>query len=149
MPSFGASRSRGSAEPVSILKLGGKRFTGSWVNDSVMDGHRERDAACAHLEYDPGSGTYRVPFDPSGPRSVAEVVVASVAAVRDVEPTALPPVHDVVDPEALDRIVASAGPGATNVGSHQGRLVVAFPYVDYEVAVFPDEVRLRPEGGES
>ena len=109
-----------------------------------MDSHRGRDATSAHLEYDPGSGTYRVPFDPSGPRSVAEVVVEGVASVQDVEPTALSPVHDVVDPEALDRIVASAAGGL-----RRGRVVVTFQYVDYEVTVFPGEVRLRPEGGEA
>ena len=76
-----------------------------------MERHRGRDATSASLEYDPGSGTYHVPFDPSGPRNVAEVVVEGVASVRDVEPTALPPVHDVIDPEALDRIVASADAG--------------------------------------
>lgn len=57
-------------------------------------------------------------------------VVRAVAAVRGREPTALPPLYDVVDPDALDRLVGGP-PGHEADGSVR----VAFVYAGTTVSV--------------
>lgn len=93
-------------------------------------------------EYDPESHVYRVPFDPSDSGTVGEVVVENVATIEGVEATALPALYDVVDPEAVDRLVGTAGRETT-----PGNVVVEFPYAGYTVAVHPGEVLVGPPGG--
>ena len=78
-----------------------------------------------------------MPIDPAGQATVAEAVVAGVADAAEADPRSLPRLHDVVDPEALDRLVASAE-GETA----EDRVVVEFPYYGYHVTVRPGEVRL-------
>ena len=103
-----------------------------------MDRPGSREAAGQPVEYHPGTRTYSVPFDPSTADSVAGVVATGVAAIEDVDQTDLPAVHDVVDPEAVDRLIASADgdPVRSNV-------VVEFPFSGYLVTVRLDEVRFR------
>jgi hypothetical protein len=58
----------------------------------------------------------------------SSVVVETVAATLDREPTAVPPLGDRVDPAALDRMVERA--------ANESRPVrVAFTYADVEVTV--------------
>lgn len=78
--------------------------------------------------------TGRPRFGPaSGGRSserVSSDVIAAVADVRGVEPTALPPLYEVVDPEALDRLFEPQRSGTT---PDTGR--VAFSFAGCEVVV--------------
>ena len=65
-------------------------------------------------------------FEYDGETEVAVAVVEAVAAVADVDPTELVPrVHDVIDPDALDRCVRSAPAEAA----------VSIPFDDYRVTV--------------
>lgn len=107
-----------------------------------MDRSGGHDATSGGPESDRDSQVYRVSFGPS--ETVAEAVVGSVASFEGVEPMALPPIHDVVDPEALDRLLASAR--RELVLDHP---VVAFTYAGYRVTVRPDEIRIRPSGGDA
>lgn len=65
---------------------------------------------------------------------VSTAVVCHVASVTDSDPTALPPLYDAIDPEALNRLVD---------GSDE--LVVEFEYDGFRVTVTGDgEIDLRP-----
>jgi hypothetical protein len=56
--------------------------------------------------------------------STLVAVTRAVAAVEGVSPVDLPPLHDAVDPDALNTVV----------GSFPGKGVVVFPYAGYVVA---------------
>lgn len=71
---------------------------------------------CFHAE--------RAPDEPVG-----SAIVTAVAAVAGVEPDALPPIGEVVDPDALDGLLSSAD-GAD--------CWLVFEYEDYEVTVSAD-----------
>lgn len=59
---------------------------------------------------------------------VTVAVIDAVATMAGVEPTALPPLYETIDPDALD--------GLFDAGSSDARSVrVSFSYADYEVAV--------------
>ena len=61
--------------------------------------------------------------------SPSHSIVTQIAALEGVEPTALtPPLHDAVDPEALDRLVESGRDG----------LEITFTYRDHRVRVSGD-----------
>ena len=66
----------------------------------------------------------------SGEEPLSETVVMAVADAKDRAPTDLPPLHDVIDPDALDALFADTLDGRTRSG---GRL--AFEYCDCDVAV--------------
>lgn len=91
------------------------------------------------IDYDASAGAYRVPFDPSTSGAIAGVVATAVAEIEGVDYTALPVIHDVVDPEAVDRLLAAAADG-----SARADVTVEFPYAGYRVTARPDEVVLRP-----
>ncbi|AEN07601.1 hypothetical protein Halar_0345 (plasmid) [halophilic archaeon DL31] len=62
-------------------------------------------------------------------RSVSQAVIDAVAAVEGTPPTELtPPLYDVVDPEALDKVFA----GKASLGK------VMFNYNSYEITVEAD-----------
>jgi len=63
--------------------------------------------------------------------SVALAVVNAVAAVENARPTALPPLAETVDVEALATLVESADP-----------LRVTFDYCEHDVVVTPETVEL-------
>jgi hypothetical protein len=76
---------------------------------------------------------------------IATSVARAVAAVRGTAPTDLPPVHDVVDVDALDRLVRSDG-------SRGGGAVrsVSFEFAGCHVVVDGRrEVRVRVRDGEA
>lgn len=82
---------------------------------------------------------------PETARSVSETVVERVAEALDESPTTLdPPLNDVIDPEALDRIFATRAAGT---GEAEARLTFVFAgcrvVVDGSGAV---EVTPRDEG---
>lgn len=65
--------------------------------------------------------------------AVHERIVAGVAALEGVDPTALPPLFDAVDPDALAALFATTESGGRRSGH------VGFTYADHEVRVEFDE----------
>ena len=61
-------------------------------------------------------------------QSLSRAVIDTVAAVEGTPPTELPPLYDVIDPEALDKVFA----GKESLGK------VVFNYNSYEVSVEAD-----------
>lgn len=82
------------------------------------------------VEYRGATDTYRAPIDGDAD-SVALAVVDVVAAVAGTDPTALPPLGEVVDPDALESLVTPAG---TPSGTDDVR--VAFTFDGHDVTVF-------------
>lgn len=71
-------------------------------------------------------------------RRPSQAVIDAVAAVEGTPPTELPPLYDVVDPEALDNVFA----GKASLGK------VVFNYNSYEVSVEADGyVALKDHSG--
>ena len=77
---------------------------------------------------------------PGGDQQVSTAIVTAVAEAEGLAPTDLtPPLHDAVDPEALDRLFGSDGPRSES-GTR-----VSFTYNGYDVRVGgPDDVVVRP-----
>lgn len=67
--------------------------------------------------------------------TVSSRVICAVADASDVSPTDLPPLYDVIDPDALDSLVYSVLPGGS----------IEFDYADtaVTVAVRDDGVSIR------
>ncbi|AEH36407.1 HalOD1 output domain-containing protein [Halopiger xanaduensis] len=73
-----------------------------------------------------GESLLRRDCDDNEPITVA--VIDAVSRVAGVAPTALPPLYETIDPDALD--------GVFDAGSSDGESVrVAFSYADHEVVV--------------
>lgn len=68
--------------------------------------------------------------DWAGRGNIETDVVLTVAAAADVDPLDLPTLNDSVDPDALNRLLDTAG-----AGSHEFRGEVSFPYAGHEVTV--------------
>ena len=106
-----------------------------------MEPAEGRIATGSPIEFDAASGSYRVTLEARTADAVAVVVSSAVAAVEGVDHTTLPAVNDVVDPEAIDRVLDSAA----DVSGHAG-VEVAFTYAGFRVTVRHREVVLRPRG---
>lgn len=77
-------------------------------------------------------GTLRHRYDWDAVRA-STAVVEMVAIAADVEPSALDPLYDTVDPEALDRLIGKDETSAVAVE-------VVFEYAGYDVTVRGDGV---------
>lgn len=89
-------------------------------------------------EYDPTVDAYRVTYDePMDSPSMA--VVRAVAALEDVEPVAVDPLYDAVDPDALDALVSSAD------ADGDGDLRVSVTVGEYRVTISPTTIQLRSD----
>ena len=62
----------------------------------------------------------------------SQKVIAEVARQTDVAPTDLPPLHEVINPDALDTLFQST----PNAGRMEG--TISFEYSGYEVTVHGD-----------
>lgn len=102
--------------------------------------HRaSRNPSLVDVSYDRESNLYRVESESTDDCSLATTVVLAVAEVADTTPTELDPLHDVFDPEALDRIFADRERGAATDR-------VSFDYAGYRVTVYRDgETLVQPE----
>lgn len=76
---------------------------------------------------------YDLDNSPSGNSAVSQRVVAAVADARDVDPLELPPLYDVIDPDALDQLFAQDARG-----SEKGPRRVIFVVAGCEVVVHSD-----------
>lgn len=74
-------------------------------------------------------GVVRAEFDWSS-RSPSRAVVEAVAIAANAEPTALDPLYDSVDPDALDALVRPGG-----IGSEDGDVTVEFELAGHDVRV--------------
>lgn len=94
------------------------------------------------IEFDAQTGRYRTEFDPSSvPPSRA--VVAVVATIDGEDVTALEPLNDAVDPDALDRLLE-----ASPTRPQRGPRTVEFEYRSYRITVRSEgvvEVRRDPD----
>ena len=89
------------------------------------------------VDDDPASeddGTIRAEFDWSS-RTPSEGVIETVAIAADAEPTAIDPLYNSVDPDALDALVRSNGRGPKT-----GDVTVTFTLDGHEVQVRSDGV---------
>lgn len=66
----------------------------------------------------------------AGTEPLSETVVMAVAHAKGRAPTDLPPLHDVIDPDALDALFADTLDGRTRSGGH-----LTFEYCNCDVAV--------------
>jgi len=81
------------------------------------------------MESDGADGTVRAQYDwESTPPSIA--VVRTIAVALGCEPTALEPLYESVDPDALDRLLQPSGSSAA-----PGDLTVTFAVADRQVTV--------------
>ncbi|USZ71652.1 HalOD1 output domain-containing protein [Natronosalvus halobius] len=65
------------------------------------------------IGYDPETDTYTVFHDWASEESPSEEVVEAVAAATGSTPESIPPLYEVVDPEALDQLFAPTGHGVS------------------------------------
>jgi hypothetical protein len=91
------------------------------------------------FEYNEETGAYHARYDSLvTPPSVA--VVLLVAGITGTRPTQLDPLHDDVDPNALDLLLARP---ASN--TQRGDVQVTFTYLSFEVTVYSyGSIELRP-----
>lgn len=81
-------------------------------------------------------------YDGSEPQSVGLAIIQAVAAVADVDALSLEPrLYDVIDPDALERVLSDSKPGSV--------VQVSFEFGQYLVTVTSDhKLTVRPlEGG--
>ncbi|WP_158237462.1 HalOD1 output domain-containing protein [Halegenticoccus soli] len=98
-----------------------------------MTGGLNSDRRGGGLTYDQRTETYSLQHDWHGDRSVSSAVVWMVAEIEGVDPIELNPLHDCVDPDALDRLLAPTRGGTRRTGAH-----VSFIYSGYHVTVYGD-----------
>ncbi|SDK37819.1 HalOD1 output domain-containing protein [Natronorubrum texcoconense] len=67
--------------------------------------------------------------DRPAPPSVTETIVDAVSEAEDCDPLTLPPLWNVIDPEALDALFEPTRGGEPRTGR------VSFVYVGYEITV--------------
>ena len=80
--------------------------------------------------------------DGSGPVALATTIVRQVAAEKDVPPSELTPLYEVINPDALNELFGS--PCTTTA---QANGCVVFDYCDYQVMVTSTgDVRTTPRG---
>lgn len=89
----------------------------------------------ARASFDPATDTYRAVYDWEHDDPLSAAVVDVVAAVTDREPEELPPLYDVVEPDALDAVLAPR-PGSPT--RREGRGCVTFAFGGCRVGVYWD-----------
>lgn len=87
-----------------------------------------RDDVAEEIRFDADAGHYRATY--SDPNEVSTTVILSVAQALDAEVLSLPPLNDVVDPDALNALFGPRGDGVPRTGGQ-----VNFVVADCEVTV--------------
>jgi len=83
--------------------------------------------------------TVHFEWDQNGRPSAS--IVDAVATVTDSEISEMPPLHEVVDPDALNRIL---DPNADSADRDDTHAHVAFQYHGVQVRADPDGIDVRP-----
>lgn len=81
------------------------------------------------VDFDPKTGIFRTEFDTHS-RPPSEAVVNTVFTVTGTDPLDLPPLHDVIDPDALNELFAPTLAGPSRSGG-----TVTFEFAGYRVTV--------------
>lgn len=84
-------------------------------------------------EYHPDTQTYHIYHDLEQPPPISTIVIRSVASLKGVKPTDIEPLHDVIDPDALNALFQ---PGSEEFSER--RASVSFPLEGYEVTVYAE-----------
>lgn len=95
------------------------------------DSHTSSD--CVQGEYHPDTQTYHVYQDLEQPPPISTIVIRGVATLKGVRPTDIEPLHDVIDPDALNALFQ---PVSEELSEH--RASVSFPLEDYKVTVYAE-----------
>lgn len=92
-------------------------------------------------------GVVRASYDWSE-RRPCSAIVETVAIAADREPTAIEPMYEAIDPDALDGLVRSNGAVSTGAsGSPDGTVELTFAFAGHDVSVDSNgEVVVRPGG---
>lgn len=92
------------------------------------------------VDYHPRTGTYHASHDMASDRELVGTVVLAVAEAAGVDPVAIDPIYETVDPEALNTLFRPDADG----GSHTGELVQLTIH-DHTVTVYSDgTIVIRP-----
>lgn len=91
------------------------------------------DGSSGTLNYDPATKTFTLEHDWQRDEPISTVIVKIIASLEDVAPTHLEPLHDYVDPDALDRLVAPKRDGTPRTGAF-----ASFRFEGYDVTVSGD-----------
>lgn len=81
--------------------------------------------------YDPMTDTYHHQYDWDSPEPLSSAVITAVATVVDTEPTELEPLHDCVDPDALDALFRPLSEDRP-----RSRGCISFTLDEYDVTVY-------------
>ena len=84
-------------------------------------------------EYHPDTQTYHIYHDMDQPPPISTIVIRGVATLKGVRLTDIEPLHDVIDPDALNALFQ---PGSEECSER--RASVSFPLEGYEVTVYTD-----------
>ena len=84
-------------------------------------------------EYHPDTQTYHIYHDLEQPPSISTIVIRGIATLNGEQPTDIKPLHDVIDPDALDALFQPVSEEST-----ERRANVSFPFEGYEVTVYAD-----------
>lgn len=85
--------------------------------------------AAKPVEFHEATDTFRTEFD-SETRPPTEAVIAAVAAAKDADETALPPLFERIDPDALESLFAAT---SDRTGQRNGNLT--FDYAGCQITV--------------
>ncbi|MHB9286531.1 HalOD1 output domain-containing protein [Halobacteriales archaeon Cl-PHB] len=89
------------------------------------------DTTLDELEYDEQNGAYRIAVDWTEEASVSTTIVMAVSAISDLDESAIEPLIERVDPDALDDLFA---PHRVDAQREDG--VVRFLFADHVVTVY-------------
>jgi hypothetical protein len=81
--------------------------------------------------YDPAAEVHATRHDWAGDRPLAGTIVEALATVTGDDPTALPPLYDAIDPEAIERLFRSF----EDENGHSKPCFVEFTFATYAVTV--------------
>lgn len=88
---------------------------------------------------DGSDGPEPIPLDQGSDESPAMTVVTTVAEVTGRSPLEMEPLGEVIDPDALDRLLDSPDDRLSSVA-------VSFDYCGQQVTVAPDSIQVDPRG---
>ena len=92
----------------------------------------------------PEENTCKRSFTP-GHESVSKVLITTISHINEQDAVDLPPLQNVIDTEAMDRLFAPRSDGTMR----HNDLTISFCYVGYEVLVDSDGTLTLIEQGES
>lgn len=94
----------------------------------------------ATIGYNHTTGSYHTEHDWTGPDTLGETVITSVAAVTKADPLELEPLYEIVDPDALEQLFTRRGSASRAAGDR-----IELTYGGCDVTVYRDgHIVIRP-----